>query len=72
MNIWLFTSYMIYEVKKILEKDIILFDYVKCGKYIKNMTVDNHIECNIKLATSNQHIYKISDCNGGVNESFFK
>lgn len=33
-------------------------DYIKCGAYIPSLTCDNNIQYGIKLATSNQKIYK--------------
>jgi anaerobic ribonucleoside-triphosphate reductase activating protein len=54
-QMWLFTRYDIknipYEIKKIC-------DYIKCGRYIKELSCENNIQYGIKLATSNQKIYK--------------
>lgn len=36
-------------------------DWIKIGKYDESMKCDNHIEYGVKLATSNQHLYKIED-----------
>ena len=33
-------------------------DFIKCGAYIPSLTVDNNIQYGIKLATSNQKIFK--------------
>ena len=33
-------------------------DFIKCGAYIPSLTCDNNIQEGIKLATSNQKIYK--------------
>ena len=33
-------------------------DYIKCGTYQEELSVINHIEYGVVLATSNQHIYK--------------
>lgn len=33
-------------------------DFIKCGAYIPSLTCDNNIQQGIKLATSNQKIYK--------------
>lgn len=38
-----------------------LLDWIKIGKYEESMRCDNHIEYGVKLATSNQHLYKIED-----------
>lgn len=60
IKMWLFTGYtMIDLIDKIGTKNKSLFDFIKCGAYIKELTQDNHIEYGVKLATSNQHIYKI-------------
>jgi anaerobic ribonucleoside-triphosphate reductase activating protein len=55
-NIWLFTRYEIDEVPE----DIIEYcSYIKTGKFIPELSVDDNIQNGIKLATSNQKIYKI-------------
>ena len=36
-------------------------DWIKIGKYDESMKCDNHIEYGVKLATLNQHLYKIED-----------
>jgi len=33
-------------------------NYIKCGRYIEELSTDDNIQYGIKLATSNQHIYK--------------
>ena len=33
-------------------------DYIKCGKYIPELTTDDNIQYGVHLATSNQRIYK--------------
>ena len=38
-----------------------LLDWIKIGKYEESMRCDNHVEYGVKLATSNQHLYKIED-----------
>lgn len=53
--IWLFTRY---ELEKIDKSISYLFDYIKSGKYLKELSCDNNIQYEIKLATSNQKIYK--------------
>lgn len=61
-------------IKKITNKPIFLFtrynldkvpnevkeysDYIKCGRYMPEYTTDDNIQYGIKLATSNQKIYK--------------
>lgn len=54
----LYTGNTISKLKEILGCNMSLFDYVKCGKFDKNLTTINHIEYGVTLATSNQHIYK--------------
>lgn len=34
------------------------FDYIKCGRFIKEQKTINHIEYGVALASLNQHIYK--------------
>jgi anaerobic ribonucleoside-triphosphate reductase activating protein len=55
-EIWLFTRY---EFDEIQESIIKLCHYIKCGKYIPELKTDTNIQYGIKLATSNQQIYKI-------------
>lgn len=55
-NIWLFTRY---EIDEISDEIIECCDYIKTGKYISELTVNDNIQYNVKLATSNQKIYKI-------------
>lgn len=55
-KIWLFTRY---EIDEISEEIIECCDYIKTGKYIPQLTTDDNIQYGIKLATSNQKIYKI-------------
>jgi len=57
-EIWLFTRYSLEEVKVKLKKYIKVFDYIKCGAYEQDLTVDDNIQYGVKLATSNQKIYK--------------
>lgn len=54
-EIWLFTRFNFNE----LPKEVIqLCDYIKCGAYIEELKTDDNIQFGIKLATSNQQIYK--------------
>lgn len=41
-----------------VEELLPFLDWVKCGRYIESLTTDTNIQYGIKLATSNQHIYK--------------
>lgn len=55
---WLFTRHSLETTKIKLKDSIELFDYIKCGAYEQNLTTDNNIQYGVKLATSNQKIYK--------------
>ena len=55
-KIFLFTKYDIDKVPHYIKE---LCDYIKCGRYIPLFEVDDHIMYGIKLATSNQKIYKL-------------
>lgn len=51
-EIWLFTSY-----ENIGDHPVLKYlDYIKHGKYIKELETDNNIQFGYKLATSNQYI----------------
>jgi hypothetical protein len=54
-KIWLFTRYELDNIKTTI---ICLCDYIKTGAYIEDKLVDNHEMFGIKLASSNQQIYK--------------
>ena len=54
--IFLFTRHELKDIPKELLQQV---DYVKTGAYIPELTVDNNIQFNIKLATSNQNIYQV-------------
>ena len=58
--IYLFTRYGIMEVPSELKK---LVNYVKTGSYIPELATNDNKRCGIKLATSNQTIYKIGEYN---------
>lgn len=36
-------------------------DWIKTGRYDKTKLSDNHIEHGVKLASTNQHMYRVSD-----------
>ena len=55
VSVWIFTRYDITEVPPCVKQHC---DYIKCGRYIETLTVDDNIQYGIKLATSNQKIYK--------------
>jgi anaerobic ribonucleoside-triphosphate reductase activating protein len=54
-DIWLFTRY---DINKIPKEIKILCDYIKCGRYLPELACEDNIYYGIKLATSNQKIYK--------------
>lgn len=53
--IWLFTRY---ERENLPPFEFELCDYIKCGRYIPELTVEDNLQYGIKLATSNQYIIK--------------
>lgn len=53
--IWLFTRYSFENLPTEIKEHL---DYIKCGQYIEELATDDNIQYGIKLATSNQHIYK--------------
>jgi anaerobic ribonucleoside-triphosphate reductase activating protein len=55
-KIWLWTRY---EIEEIPEDVLELCEYVKCGAYKQELTCEDNIQEGIKLATSNQNIYKL-------------
>lgn len=43
-------------------KDLFQYlDWIKIGKYDKNLLSDNHREFGVKLASTNQHLFKIGE-----------
>jgi len=56
-NIFLFTRYDFNKVPDYIKK---LCNYIKCGRFILSLIVEDNIQYGIKLATSNQKIYKLS------------
>lgn len=55
IEIFMFCGETLDEVSPIFKK---YCDFIKCGAYIPSLTVDNNIQYGIKLATSNQKIFK--------------
>jgi len=53
--LWLFTRFKLKEVDKEILNEL---DYVKTGRYIKRKKTNKKIRFGIKLASSNQNIYK--------------
>lgn len=56
--IWLFTRYNIEDVPAFVKE---YCHYIKCGRYIPELITEDNIQYGIKLATSNQKIYKIKE-----------
>lgn len=54
--IMLFTRYGFEEVPDDIKN---LCDYIKCGAYREDLKTDDNIQYGVKLATSNQKIYKL-------------
>ncbi|MFW6002737.1 MAG: 4Fe-4S cluster-binding domain-containing protein [archaeon] len=54
-EVWLFTKY---DFEDIPEHVKFFCDYIKTGRFIENLKVENNIHYGIELATSNQKIYK--------------
>lgn len=55
LPIWLFTRYNIDSIPSFVKEYV---TYIKCGRYDEDCLIDNNIQYEIKLATSNQNIYK--------------
>lgn len=54
-TIWLFTRY---DLKDCPKFEYELCDYIKCGRYIQELSCNNNLQYGFNLATSNQNIYK--------------
>lgn len=63
-KIWLWTRY---EIKKVPENIIKYLNFIKTGKYIEELSTNDNIQYGVKLASSNQKIYKIQE--GGINHT---
>ena len=55
ISIFLFSGEELKDVKDVFKK---YCDFIKCGAYIPELKTDNNTQYGIKLATSNQKIYK--------------
>lgn len=53
--IWLYTSYELNEISNNIKQ---YCDYIKTGRYDKELKTESNIQYGIKLATSNQKIFK--------------
>jgi anaerobic ribonucleoside-triphosphate reductase activating protein len=56
LDIWIFTRREFEEIPDWVKERC---SYIKCGRYIEEKRVDNYFQYGIKLATSNQKIYKL-------------
>lgn len=56
INIWVYTGY---DMDEIQDLDLSYFDYIKCGRYKEELSCKGNVQYGIKLATSNQKIYKL-------------
>jgi hypothetical protein len=54
-EVWLFAREELPKIKSIFLKNC---NYIKCGEYIPELTTDNNIQFSLKLATSNQKVFK--------------
>ena len=54
-EVWIFTRYDLNEIPESIKK---LCDFIKCGRYIEEFKTEDNIKYGIKLATSNQNVYK--------------
>ncbi|MDD4804887.1 MAG: 4Fe-4S cluster-binding domain-containing protein [Candidatus Pacebacteria bacterium] len=54
-KIWLFTRYDLPNMPDFVKR---YCNYIKCGRYIEELKSDDNVQYGIKLATSNQKIYK--------------
>lgn len=54
-EIWLFTHYELKEIDKSVKKQ---FDYIKTGRYLPELSTNDNICYGVRLATSNQKIWK--------------
>lgn len=54
-DLWFFTGYDAIRVPDFVKKH---FNYIKCGRYIEELKTEDNTQYGIKLASSNQIIYK--------------
>jgi len=55
LDVWIFTRYKLDDISEDIKH---LCNYIKCGRYDEDLLTDNNVQYGIKLATSNQNIYK--------------
>ena len=56
INVWVYTGY---ELDKLTNEELEDIDYIKCGTYQNRLSTSDNIQYGIKLATSNQVLYKL-------------
>ena len=54
-KVWIFTRY---DFKDVNSEILKYCDYIKCGRYEESLKTEDNTQYGIKLATSNQNIYK--------------
>jgi anaerobic ribonucleoside-triphosphate reductase activating protein len=64
-KIWLWTRATIDNVPELIKEQC---DYIKTGYYDEKLKCDDNIQYGIKLATSNQKIYKMEEFNEHTNK----
>lgn len=59
-EVWIYTGFTFSQIQDDKLKATILnyCDYIKCGRYIKELSSIDNIQYDIRIATSNQQIYK--------------
>ena len=55
IKVWIYTGYTL---DKVDSEYLNYVDYIKCGQYLKKLKTNDNYQYGIKLATSNQKIYK--------------
>ena len=54
-HLWLYTGFDFEHIPLWIKSTV---DYIKCGAYDENLKSDNYISCGVKLASTNQKVYK--------------
>lgn len=58
-EIWLFTRFELEEIPVYIKSRV---DYIKTGRYKPELSTNDNVQFGVRLATSNQNIYKMDDC----------
>ena len=56
INVWVYTGYTL---DRFTNEDLKDIDYLKCGTYQNKLSTKDNVQYGIKLATSNQNIYRL-------------